>query len=99
MIVRATTSFVTPGRRHVAEGELFDSKHPIVQARRDLFAPLEVNGVERATARPGEKRSTRAPRSAKPKTEQPAPEAVEPSSAPAEPVVAPVTAPDAPAGS
>lgn len=64
MLVRATQTF-HHARGTVAEGEIFDSAHPVPVKFRTLFEPMDIEEasavapvVESATAAPGEKRST-----------------------------------------
>ena len=59
--VQARTTFWMPGPRLVRAGEIFAAGDPVVVGRRELFVPIE-DLVERATARPGERRSVRRPR-------------------------------------
>lgn len=65
--VYATAAFVTSnngGRVRVQAGDVFDPDHPVVQAHPELFSdkPKKVSGkVEKATAEPGEKRTTSRP--------------------------------------
>ena len=67
-VVIANTSF-SAGTQAVTKGETFDADHPVVQGREELFDPFVVdNGIEQATAAPGEKRSTRIRRESKPET-------------------------------
>ena len=70
--VVANTSFTCAGHVSVHEGQLFDSKDPLVKGREHLFDPVEDSAkkaatkrksttrakapVEQATAAPGEKR-------------------------------------------
>lgn len=57
-IVVATSSF-NRGGRAVVKGETFRASDPLVVACEGLFAPFKVdNEYERATAAPGEKRTT-----------------------------------------
>lgn len=70
MIVAATQSFVTRGRRHVRVGEMFDADHELVRRLPDLFEPVEGIAhdpapVETASAAPGERRSATTRRRAK----------------------------------
>ncbi len=62
--LRATTAFHA-NDRFVADGEEVDSKDPIVKGREALFT---TDGVEQATAAPGEKRA-RGVKKAAPKTD------------------------------
>jgi hypothetical protein len=70
--VVANTSFTCAGHVSIHEGQLFDSKDPVVKGREHLFDPVEESAkqaaakrkttarktpaVEQATAAPGEKR-------------------------------------------
>lgn len=54
--LRATTSFIAPGRVKVKRGQIVDSADPIVKGREHLFETPEAT-IERASAAPGEKRS------------------------------------------
>lgn len=74
--VQARTTFWIPGPRLVRAGDIFDAGDPVVAGRQELFVPIE-DLVERATARPGERRSVRRPR------KQAAPAAAGPPAAPA----------------
>jgi hypothetical protein len=56
MIVRCKIPFHAPGHIFVREGDLFDSKDPVVKDRMEFFESVE-DVVERMTAAPGEKRT------------------------------------------
>lgn len=63
--LRAVTSFIVADKkgigRLVSEGDLLPVDDPVMKGRAHLFVDLE-EGVEQATASPGEKRSVRRPR-------------------------------------
>lgn len=58
--IRARTHFAV-GRHVIRPGDLLDSTDPLVKGREHLFEDPDeaVRPIERATARPGEKRATR----------------------------------------
>lgn len=56
-LVRARRSFFIAGRTLVRAGQIRRSDDPLVEARVELFEPVEDSVVEQATAAPGEKRN------------------------------------------
>lgn len=62
---RANTTVHLPGRQTVEEGDLYDDDDPWVKKYPQFFDDAETvkrdAPVEQATARPGEKRSTKKP--------------------------------------
>ncbi len=63
MILRARAAFFAAGRV-VRPGDIVSDSDPIVTGREALFETVTEPGVEEATARPGEKRSTTRPKKA-----------------------------------
>ena len=60
MAVRATQGFAVAGKnRHrvINRGDVFDRSDPVVKGREHLFEDVD-EVIERATAGPGERRST-----------------------------------------
>lgn len=59
-LVRARTPF-SVGHFVVAAGDIYESSDPLVRDREALFEPVTPRSTERATAAPGERRSTAPP--------------------------------------